>query len=87
MHTSKTSATLKVVIFTDNTGEVLSPDLVSTDRVDICIGLRKCDWHYLDDLKIGDVIERIDFGKQKFAVNAVVDDFLIGKIVRARSVD
>lgn len=79
--------TLTACVFTDNTGDVLAQDMIDTDREDISIAVRREDWALLQNIEIQDSIHRIVNGKcVKYKVSDVLDDYSMGKVVKARSV-
>lgn len=79
--------TLDVCVFTDNTGDVLAQDMIDTDREDISIVVKREDWQFLGNVGIQDTITRFVNNKcVKYKVSDVLDDYLMGKVVKARSI-
>ena len=79
--------TLDVCVFTDNTGDVLAQDMIDTDREDISIAVKREDWQFLDNIGIQDTITRFVNSKcVKYKVSDVLDDCLMGKVIKARSI-
>lgn len=83
VETSKGSQTLKCVVFTDNTSDVLTNDMIDSDIEEISINIRKEDWWVMDEIEVGDSISR---NNQQYKVTNVVDDFALGKVIKVRSV-
>lgn len=78
--------TLDCVLLTDGTGEVLTDEMLDTDRQDISLTIKKEDWWYLKNIKIGDIINREVNGTiMTYSISEIVDDFLMGKVIKARS--
>lgn len=77
--------TKQCCIFIDNTADSLSEDMQETNREDIILTFRDCDSKYVNTLKRGDVIYRVEHGNKTYAVQSVVDDRVMGLVVKARS--
>lgn len=78
--------TLSCVLLTDGTGEVLTNEMIGTDRQDISLNIKKEDWWFLKNVEIGDIINReVNGTKMTYSVSEIVDDFLMGKVIKARS--
>ena len=77
------SGTFKCCVFTDGTADPLTEDMMETDREDINIVFRKCDWPFVKGLVRGDQIMRERNGK-KYAVSQAKMDNALGWVVAAR---
>lgn len=76
---------LNVIVSTDGTGDALADDMIGSDRMDITIIVKKNEWRYLDKITNGDIVVRYLNGKEmKYRVSEIVDDFVFGRIVKAR---
>lgn len=81
-----TRVTVKCAIFVDSNGEVLSDDMLDTDRRDINIFIRQRDWVLLKNVNVNDIVRRTVGGNVvEYAVSELVDDMAMGKIIKARS--
>lgn len=78
--------TLEVAVFTDNTGDALTEDMMDTDREDIQIVCNKRDWAYVSKLVRGDLVERTEVNGVKYKVSEVKHDALMGWCIYARSI-
>lgn len=76
---------VQVCIFTDNTDDSFSDDMMDTETESIHIAFRKNDWQFAKSLKRGDVIVRSQFCEKKYVVQSVKQDCLLGYVVIARS--
>ena len=77
------SGVFPVCVFTDGTADPLTEDMMETDREDINIVFRKCDWPFVKGLVRGDQIMRERNGK-KYAVSQAKMDNALGWVVAAR---
>ena len=76
---------LNVIVSSDSTGDALADDMIGSDRMDITIIVKKNEWSYLDKITEGDIVVRCLNGKEmKYRVSEIVDDFVFGRIVKAR---
>lgn len=77
--------TIQACVMADNTGDVITDTAVDTNREDISILAKKCDWEWVSSkISVGDNVERLN-GK-RYAVMNVVEDFALGKIIKARQI-
>ena len=88
VHTKNGSRqSLNVIVSYDSTGDALADDMIGSDRMDITIIVKKNEWGYLDKITEGDIVVRYLNGKEmKYRVSEIVDDFVFGRIVKARQV-
>lgn len=78
---------LNVIVSSDSTGDALADDMIGSDRMDITIIVKKNEWRYIDKITEGDMVVRYLNGKEmKYRVSEIVDDFVFGRIVKARQV-
>lgn len=75
--------TLQACVMTDNTGDPLSEELVDSEREDLNIVARRCDWAFVQTLARGDKAIRLCTNK-KYVVQEVVEDFVMGLVVKVR---
>ena len=86
INTDTSKFTLKCVVFSDNTGDAFSEDMIQTNRMDICIVIRMDDWPVIKNVHINNVVRRVVNGNVvTYAVSDVIDDQTLGKIIKARS--
>lgn len=79
--------TLKVLVTADSTGDPLADDMIGSDRMDITILVRKNDWCFLENISEGGLVTRyVNGNEMKYSVSDVVDDFVFGKIMKARQI-
>lgn len=78
--------TITCSVFTSNTTDPLSDNVMDTDRVEINVVVPRDKWELLKSLKRGDTIERCGLFKKKFyTINSVMDDDVMGMVVNAYS--
>ena len=78
--------TILCSVFSSTTGEPLVDDSLETDRVDLDFVFKRQDWKFINTLKRGDSIQRVGlFKKPEYAVMSVVEDDVMGLVVKARS--
>lgn len=75
---------VEVCIFTDNTSDVISDTALDSDSESVLVSFKRDDWQFVNSLKRGDVIERVDLFGQKYAVQNVVKDATMGYVVKAK---
>lgn len=81
-----TITTVLACVFLDNTGDALSETSMESSREDIVIAFSGKDiCAFINTLKRGDKVER-ESGRL-YAITEVVDDFVLGRIVKARSME
>lgn len=78
--------TVVCCVFSSSTGEPLTDDSLETDRVDLDFVFKRQDWKFINTLKRGDKIQRVGlFKKPEYVVMTVVEDDVMGLVVKARS--
>lgn len=83
--TDRDTTTLLVCVFTDNTADPDTSDFLSSEESQINISCRKCDYPFVKSLKRGARIHRPKTNKN-YAVQEVVDDFVMGLVIKAKSI-
>lgn len=78
--------TLRVIVYSDMTGEPISEDAIDTDREDITISCRKRDWAFVQSLTRGDKVVRSATNGKTYAVKEAKFDAVMGWVIAARSV-
>lgn len=76
---------LKVIIFSDITGDGLSDSSINTEREDIVIQIQPSDYGYIQKIKRGDSIFR-PFNHKNYKVQDLKNDIAVGWIIKAREV-
>lgn len=79
------NTTLKCIVFVDETGDPLSESAISTDREDVTITFEPSCWGYVQKLRRGDILFR-PFNQKSYSVQSVIQDFVMGWIVKARQI-
>lgn len=77
--------TIEAAVFVDNTGDALAEN-IDTDREDIDIVFDMKDWAFVQKLLRGDTVERTTLNGVRYRIQEVKRDFLMGWVVKARSV-
>lgn len=80
--------TLKVALFDDIEGDPLGEEgSMDTTRKDIQINARQEDWHFVEKMARGDLVEIPTNSKgAKYRVQTVKNDFALGIIIKAREI-
>ena len=78
--------TVPCVVFSDVSDDVITDAAIQTGRMNISILVRDNDWAFIDNMNVGDIIERVVNGKVvEYRFSAVVEDATMGKRLLARS--
>lgn len=75
---------VEVCIFTDNTSDVISDSALDSDSESILVSFKRDDWQFVNSLKRGDVIERVEWPDSKYVVQDVLKDMVMGYVVKAK---
>lgn len=77
--------TIKCCVMIDNTADVDSQDFLDSQNEQIIVCCRKEDFCYVSKLTRGDSVVR-HVGNKKYCVQEVTEDYLLGLIIKAKSV-
>lgn len=83
--TNGDATSLLVLVFTDNNADPDSNDFLSSEESQINISCRRDDYSFVKTLKRGAIIHRPRTNKN-YAVQEVVEDFVMGLVIKAKSI-
>ena len=83
--TNGDETTIRVCVFTDNNADPDSNDYLSSEESQINISCRRDDYSFVKTLKRGAIIYRPSTNK-KYAVQELVEDFVMGLVIKAKSI-
>lgn len=79
------NTSMKVICFSDMTGDPLSESAISSDREDVVMSIEPLFWKYVEKIQRGDTIFR-PFNNKTYKVQNVIHDYGLGWIIKAREV-
>ena len=79
--------TVKCFVSSDMTGEPIADEMLDTYRKDLNFSFARRDWAYLKTIRRGDKVTRQGLmGTMDYTVQDVIEDDVLGIVVKARSV-